>query len=334
MLPCILIACFAACYAIAFTFEGMSIISRRGLHGAHVLGFATAGFVLQSAFLVRQVVAFYREAVPNASPLSNFQDWCFVAAWILAVIYLYFAYFHAKTSFGLILLPILLALTGVAVFLADSEPFPREPASKVWGAIHAISILLASVSLLIGFAAGVMYLRQVQRLKHKIPPKKGLRMPSLEWLARTNSQALTVTLITLGIGILSGILLNITNRGREGGYLPWNDPVILTTGLMFLWLLVTNAISLVYRPAREGRRVAYLTVVSFAFLVITLLVVLSKDTEHGGVQTQAGTGFRMEGSGDRDQGSEFTAQGSEITSPRHLVTLSPHHPVLARGGRA
>jgi hypothetical protein len=52
---------------------------------------------------------------------------------------------------------------------------------------------------------------------------------------------------------------------------------------MFSWLLVSAAIGMAYRPAREGRRVAYHTLVSFVFLVIVLALVLSGLTRHGGV---------------------------------------------------
>jgi hypothetical protein len=37
-----------------------------------------------------------------------------------------------------------------------------------------------------------------------------------------------------------------------------------------------------YRPARRGRKVAYLTVVSFVFLVVALSVFFLVSTQHGG----------------------------------------------------
>jgi hypothetical protein len=58
---------------------------------------------------------------------------------------------------------------------------------------------------------------------------------------------------------------------------------------MFGWLLVTSGIGVVYRPAREGRKMAYLTLVSFVFLVIALSSVLWHGTQHGGVRTQGAT---------------------------------------------
>ncbi len=51
---------------------------------------------------------------------------------------------------------------------------------------------------------------------------------------------------------------------------------------MFLWLATAAIFNVVYRPSRRGRKVAYLTVVSFGFLVVTLAIFLLVDTEHGG----------------------------------------------------
>jgi len=287
MLSGVKFTCFAASYAIALVLEITRLYFRSGVRGAVMLGFAAAGFLAHTIYLFYSVVAFYQTASPNASPLSSKQDWYLVAAWLLAIVYLYLTYFHPKALFGVFILPLVLGLIGIAA-VADTEPFPREPASRVWGAMHGISILLASVALLIGFAAGLMYLEQTRRLKHKVPAQKGLRLPSLEWLQRTNGRAITMALILFGIGILSGMVLNLI-RGREAGPLPWNDPVILITLMMFAWLLVSKGISLVYRPAREGRKVAYFTVVSFVFLVIALGVVLANLTQHGGVRSGQGS---------------------------------------------
>jgi hypothetical protein len=51
---------------------------------------------------------------------------------------------------------------------------------------------------------------------------------------------------------------------------------------MFIWLLAAVVISLVYKPARQGRKVIYLTLISFVFLVAALALGLSLKTQHGG----------------------------------------------------
>ena len=58
------------------------------------------------------------------------------------------------------------------------------------------------------------------------------------------------------------------------------NPLVVSSVLMFAWLLVSSGIGLVYRPVRQGRRVAYFTMVSFVFLVIALGIMLSAATRH------------------------------------------------------
>ncbi len=198
-------------------------------------------------------------------------------------VYLYFTVFHPKWPFGLFLLPLALGLIGAATFLlAGSQPLAREPASRIWGAIHGLSIVLAAVAVLVGFVAGLMYLGQVRHLKRKIVARRGMRLPSLEWLQWANFRAIVVSVLMLGVGILSGLVLNQINAHNESLRLRWNDPVVLSTWLMFFWLLAAVVLGGLYRPARQGRRVAYLTLASFVFLAIMLATGLLMQSRHWG----------------------------------------------------
>ena len=49
---------------------------------------------------------------------------------------------------------------------------------------------------------------------------------------------------------------------------------MLGTLAMFAWLLLHVIIGAIYRPNRQGRKVAYLTLVSFVFLVVALALAL------------------------------------------------------------
>lgn len=278
MLSGISIVCFAASYAVALGLEITRLLFRSGIRGVLMIGFAAAGLFAHTVYLV------HLAAGASGSPLSSMRDWYLLAAWALAAVYLYLTVYHPKTPFGLFLLPLVLGLVGVARFFADTTPFAREPASRIWGMIHAASILLATVSVLVGFVAGLMYLGQSRRLKNKLAPAGGLRLPSLEWLQRANSRALVVATVMLGLGILSGAILNLVRDDRRIDQLPWSDPLILSTLGVFVWLAVATGVGLFYRPAREGRRVAGLTVVSFAFLVLALATGLFLNTQHLGAK--------------------------------------------------
>ena len=85
---------------------------------------------------------------------------------------------------------------------------------------------------------------------------------------------LLVSTVLLGVGLLSGILVNVINQKIGRGVLPWNDPVIISSAILFAWLLISLLFNLVYRPARQGRKVAYLVLASFLFLVVEFAIVL------------------------------------------------------------
>jgi hypothetical protein len=274
MLSGVTTICFAASYAVALALEISRLAFRSGAQRVVTLGFAVAGLVAQTAFL------YYRAINEHGAPLSSERDWFLVAAWVLVVVYLHLAVLHPKTPFGLFMLPLVLLFIGAARFLANDVPLAREPASKIWGALHGISISLATVSVLIGFVAGLMYLGKAWRLKQKRSTRTGLQMPSLEWLQWTNSRAILVSVLMLGLGILAGMILNEINAHDATQRLSWTDPVVLSTWLMFFWLLAAVVLSRLFRPTRAGRHVAYLTLVSFVFLAIMLAASLSTNSRH------------------------------------------------------
>ena len=162
MLSHVQIFCFLASYTVALALEVSRLWFRSSIRGVAMLGFVVAGWIAHTAFL-------YNSAMEAAqSPLSSNRDWLLLAAWVLVMVYFYLACYHPTTHFGIFFLPLVLGLIAAAHF-ADAEHFAREP-SKIWGIIHGTSILLATVTVLIGFAAGLMYLEQADRLKRKRPP--------------------------------------------------------------------------------------------------------------------------------------------------------------------
>jgi len=192
-------------------------------------------------------------------------------------VYLYLAYYHPTSRFGLLLLPLVLVLIGVATFFADSRVVLKESVSRSWETLHGVAVLLAVVGVLVGFVAGLMYLWQARRLKHKLTSDNRFRMPSLEWLQRTNNRAIGFSALLLTTGVLSGLVLNRIHHAKS---LSLTDPTVLGTFLMLGWLWFSQLINVFYRPARHGQKVAFLTVVSFIFLVFALGVGLLVDSKH------------------------------------------------------
>jgi ABC-type uncharacterized transport system permease subunit len=345
MLSGVGIICFASSYAVAWVLEISRLLFRSGVRGAVMLGFAAAGLLAHTAFL------YYRVVNATAAPLSSEKDWFLVAAWATVVVYLCLALAHPRIPFGVFLLPLALGLIGAGALWAPAAPLAREPASKIWGALHGIAIVLAVVCILVGFVAGLMYLVQSRRLKHKRLPSGRLRLPSLEWLERTNSRAIVASWLMLAAGVLSGMVLNRINVADQSAKLPWTDPVVLSTWLMFLWLLAAVVAIAVYRPARQGRKVAYLTVASFVFLTIMLAAGLLMDSRHWGMRKEEGGRRKAEERlaiekwslqiGHCDQSASMTADKSPIINDQFATVFSPPSPFplppsdfrCPRGGR-
>jgi ABC-type transport system involved in cytochrome c biogenesis permease subunit len=265
--------CFGASYGVAWGLELLKLFLRSGVRRLLMLLFVWAGFVAHTLYLG------YRAVELSATPLSSSFDWCLVAAWLLVAAYLYLSYYYPRAALGLYMLPLAIALVVAAAF-ADRTPFAANEALRVWGAVHGIALLAGTLAVMVGFVAGLMYLVQSYRLKHKRSPAPGVRSPSLEWLEKVNSRVIILSALLIGIGFLAGIILNLVGRG-DGNAVPWSDPVIWSSALMLGWLVTAAIFNVVYRPSRRGRKVAYLTVVSFGFLVLSLSMFLLVDSQHG-----------------------------------------------------
>lgn len=286
------VVCFTASYLVALGLEVTRLFFRLPVRLLIILGFMAAGFFAQTVFLWMRA----SQALPAGNPLSSWYDWYLVAAWILAAGYVGLLIWRPQTNVGVFVLPLVLILIGTGYAFRDVAPFPRDRALLMWGMAHGMMLLLGTVAVSIGFMAGVMYLVQSWRLKHHVRPQTGLKLPSLEWLQAANKQSLIFSSCFIALGLLAGIVLNAV-RSREGAHsVPWNDSVVISSAVLLIWLLVATTFEWLYKPAQQGRKVAYLTVASFLFLSLVMTLLLAGKSEHA----------RPRGS------SEFKVQGSKL----------------------
>ena len=178
---------------------------------------------------------------------------------------------------GIFLLPVTLLLIGFGHSFSNAAPFSPGRAKTVWNMVHGSSLLLGTVVVALGFVFGIMYLIQSRRLKQK--RTGSFRLPSLEWLNTWAERSLLGSTVLLCGGFASGIALKMVQQSSasssvaEEGTIPWSDPVIWTSAVLFLWLLAATIISTFYKPARRGRKVAYVVTISFLFLLLELVIV-------------------------------------------------------------
>ncbi len=270
------IVCFAASYAVALACEASRLVFRSGVRGAAMVFFAAAGLFAQTLFLG------WRAIHAGAAPLSSPFDWYLLAAWLLAAGYLWLTAINPRTPVGLFLLPIVLALIGAAT-VSSREPFLHDAASRFWGAIHGGFHLVASVSVVLGAIAGLMWLIQAGRLARKRAPLQGFRMPSLERLANVTARTPAIAAWSAGAGFVSGIVLNAVNHGRGlMETVPWTDPVLLRMAAVVAWLFAAYWITIAVRRRPDaGRTTAWVSLVSLAVLSGSIAWGLLGSTRHG-----------------------------------------------------
>lgn len=289
MLHQISITCFTTSYAIVLAIELLRLVGRhlpgRGLAGLVMM---TVGIFTHIMYLTLQATAEVPVAgtgpdggvVIEAGRLATWTDFSLMVALGLAICYFVLYLRRPDTVVGFFFLPAILAMIALAIAVRHLPPFDRGEATAFWRNVHAISMMLGSAAVLFGFLAGAMYLVQSWRLKHK-RAGSALRLPTLETLQNLNRRCLVTSTIAVGIGLVSGVVMNLNRWGE----IPWNDRGIMLSGVLFAWLASATMVEFLYAPASRGRKVAYLTLASFGFLVLAMSGVLT--TAHGGKAAEA-----------------------------------------------
>jgi ABC-type transport system involved in cytochrome c biogenesis permease subunit len=252
---------FAASYLVALGLELLQAYRPSKLVAWLGALFMAAGLTGHTLFLAAQHL-----------PVSSQFGVLLYLAWILAVFCSVGAVHHRRQAWGLFVLPIVLGLVLLAA--AFGQP-PREDATAdlysldagtFWLRLHVALFVLAATGISVAFIASLMYLVQAQRLKAKALPTQGLKLLNLERLERMNRLGISLAFPLLTVGTVIGLALLIQERNRLTG---WTDPRIIAT--ILLWVVFGLVLYLRHGLHLRGRRVALLTIVAFAILLLGLV---------------------------------------------------------------
>jgi hypothetical protein len=258
------LSCFALSYLIALLLEISRLFYRVSVRSVVIFTMMLAGIFAHIIYLWDK----FQSDFSGGTPLARWYDWCLVISLALAITYTIVALQRVRHSVGIFFLPVILGLILFAVSIEDRQPFSAQERGDVWGMTHGISLLAGTVSMAIAFTTGLMYLVQASRLKRKLPPQAGFRLPSLEWLQVCNRRSLFLATGLIMIGLFSGIIMNMLFENELKDIVPWDDMVVISSSVLLLWLIAVSVFEMLYRPARQGRKIAYLTMASFLFLIM------------------------------------------------------------------
>jgi uncharacterized membrane protein len=265
--------CFVGSYVVAMLLDlTRSAVTIPG-RAVMTIGFTAAGLFAHAVYLIMRAAG--QNAAAETGLMAGWYDWALLVAWGLAACFLVLYLRRPDTSVGLFLLPPVLLLVALASLTRSWAPFSRVEAVGLWRSVHALAMMVGTAAVLMGFIAGLMYLTQAYRLKTKQAGGRRLRLPTLERLQAMNRHSLVVSTTAVAIGLLAGVIMNLNRWGNVA----WTEGGVILSLVLLVWLLTASTVEFCYRPARQGRKIVYLTLASFGFLVLAMYGIVS--SEHG-----------------------------------------------------
>lgn len=269
MLSGVTVTCFLLSYVVALLMEASRVFLKVPGRNLMLVGMLSAGLLAHSIFLANQLSWTGMEG-DSPQLLSNWFQWVVLGAWGLAVACLILTLRNPTGSMGLFLIPMILALIGLALLLRQADPFQPETTINVWRVIHGVSLLVGTMFISLGLAFGGMYLIQSHRLKSKRRKPAKFKLPTLEFLQSMNRLSLFSSAIGLALGLVSGVILNV----HREGHIAWFSGGIVFTFALFAWSFIAAMTELASSSSLGGRKSAYLVIANFVFLTVVLAIVL------------------------------------------------------------
>ena len=265
------VTCFFSSYLVALGLELLRAAGRIPGRGLMVAVMTAVGIFTHIVFLTLGIA----DAGDGHGLLASWTDWALLVALMLAFVYIAVYLRRPETVVGLFFLPAVLAMIALAVLVRDRATFSRGDATEIWRTVHGGAMTVGTGIVMLGFLAGVMYLVQSWRLKNHRAGSRW-KLPTLETLVRWNRMAMIAATVTVGIGVLAGVVMNL----NRWGYVGWTDRGVLLSIGLFLWLLAAAAMDTWAHWIGRNRKAVYLMIASAIFLVVAVAGVLS--TSHGG----------------------------------------------------
>ncbi len=250
---------FFVFYIAAFLIELYRIKSSNRILRKIAFSALLAGMIPHTVFIINNAFS----EIPHGAAGAGL--WFFILAWglILLEVFLFFSY--PKTPFGAFLLPAVLIAILAGISLADTR---FREAGHLFGTLHGISLLTATIFLLYGFVTGSMFFLQRAKIKSKTGFLRGVPLPSLEWLRKSNHVSARLSLFFMGLGIFFGLVMR--RAAENHGTFTSGDLMVI--GGVSLFLLMAVALWYISKsdPGRNDSRTAVLCIVSFLILILIL----------------------------------------------------------------
>jgi cytochrome c-type biogenesis protein CcsB len=226
------------------------------------LTITAAGFTTHTIALVARMVG-----ATGVSPPSIHEALSFFS-WMLILVFLAVEFRHRLHVLGSFIVPLALVSLVSAAALPETVPTLQPVFRTLW--VHVALSMLGTVGFAVAFVAGVMYLIQDGLLKSKRFNVLYSKLPALDVLDELNQQSIVLGFPLLTLGIITGAISAEFSRGT---YLSWNPE---QTSALVTWLFYFAVLVGRLTVGWRAKRAAYLTVIGFACVILTLVGVAIK----------------------------------------------------------
>ncbi len=240
-------------WAFGFYFFSLAVYGACYIFSRPKWRFAGIG-ALGIAWLFQTVYLILRWHASGHCPLSNQYESLVVMSW--GVTTLFFIFYRSRPAvwFGFCVAAVNLIILGGCSLLDDSIS-PLVPALQSnWLLFHVGVIMMGYAALTLSFAAAIAYL---------VVCAGGQNSGKAAALDRFNERAMALGYLLLTTGIILG---SVWANAAWGSYWSW-DPKEAWS--LVTWLVYAEAIHLRMARGWQGRKMAWLSIIGFTFILFT-----------------------------------------------------------------
>jgi cytochrome c-type biogenesis protein CcsB len=223
-------------------------------------------WVTFSGFLFQIAYFFFRWIESGRIPITSFFEAANFLGMGIVLVFLIMELRFKIPALGSFMLPLVIVLMTPALILSGKIEELNPVLKSNWLGVHTSLTVLGDSAFAFAFIVSIMYLIQERQLKAKNLGAIFHRLPSLDIMDTLGYKALTIGWPLFTLGMLSG---SIWANSAWGTYWSW-DP-------KETWSLITWVVYLVLLHLRtigwRGRKMAYLSIVGFVFVLVSFFVV-------------------------------------------------------------
>ena len=228
-----------------------------------------SGYMIHTVEMIRQGMVLVQSSIMTLLEVFVFLSWALVALTI-------FLQTRVKLRVILSILLASVVVIGLSALSVSRYVHKAIPSfNAFWFGTHIVLSLMGYVAFFVAFISSIIYLVVNRQLKLKKTELSENSLPPLEALEWLSFRSLWSGVILLGLGLIHGVFWVFYSHIS----LSWTDPKVIAAGCTFL--IYSLILYFRYRTCWRGKKVAWLSCLGFASVLITFFVMNYFSKGHG-----------------------------------------------------